>query len=87
MPATWDSATHEKFKQLINKMPVVMRGIAEQKVSQKAESLVAAAGRSEIVEKDMVDAFFAETPFGFQGLMKNDLQNLGIDYVKYGYPK
>ena len=27
------------------------------------------------------------TPFGFQGLMKNDLASLGVDYTKYGYEK
>ncbi len=87
MSIAWDQSAYENFKKLIGKMPLVMRGIAEQKVSQKAESLVAAAGRSQITEKDLVDAFFIETPFGFQGLMKNDLTSLGIDYQKYGYPK
>ena len=82
----WESGTLEKFKLLIAKMPVFVRGMAEQKVSQKAEQLAREGSRSEVCEKDMVDAFFAETPFGFQGLMKNDLGDVGIDYVKYGYP-
>lgn len=83
----WEKTTEEKFNKLIGKMPVVMRGIAQKKVSDKAQSLAQAAHKQEIGEKEMVDAFFAETPFGFQGLMKNDLQELGIDYLQYGYSR
>jgi len=83
----WDNATREKFKVLIGKMPVFMRPAAEKTIVQKAEDLVRQANRSEVTEKDMVDAFFAETPFGFQGLMKNDLLSVGIDYTQYGYEK
>lgn len=83
----WDKAAEEKFRLLIAKMPVFMRSVAQKAVTQKAEALVKKDNRSEITEKDMVDAFFAETPFGFQGLMKNDLNALGIDYTKYGYEK
>ena len=28
-----------------------------------------------------------ETPFGFHGPMKLDMEELGIDYKKYGYEK
>lgn len=87
MGISWDNATQEKFKVLIGKMPVFMRPLAEKAIIQKAENLVRQDNRSEITEKDMVDAFFAETPFGFQGLMKNDLSSVGIDYMKYGYEK
>jgi len=83
----WNMAAEEKFKLLINKMPIFLRATASAQVSKKAQSLAAADNRSEITEKDMVDAFFAETPFGFQGLMKNDLVNVGIDYTKYGHAK
>lgn len=87
MGISWDNATQEKFKVLIGKMPVFMRPLAEKTIIQKAENLVRQDNRLEITEKDMVDAFFAETPFGFQGLMKNDLSSVGIDYMKYGYEK
>ncbi len=83
----WDKATHDKFKQAIGKMPIFQRGIAEKMVSEKAESIVRKENRQEVCEKDMVDAFFVETPFGFQGLMKNMLTEIGIDYTKYGYEK
>jgi hypothetical protein len=61
--------------------------MAEQKVGGRAEALAREAGRSKVSEKEMVDAFFLETPFGFQGMMKDDLKAAGIDYVRYGHPE
>lgn len=83
----WDKTTQGKFKQLIGKIPIFLRSIAEKKVSQKAESITRKEGRLEVSEKDMVDAFFAETPFGFHGPLKCDMEEFGIDYMKYGYQK
>ncbi|MGE5279305.1 MAG: PCP reductase family protein [Deltaproteobacteria bacterium] len=83
----WDANTKEKFGHMIGRMPVFVRGMAEQRVRGKAESLAAQAGRSEVTEKDLVDAFFAETPFGFQGMMKDDMEAVGIDYARYGHPQ
>ncbi len=87
MDIVWERATEEKFKQLIEKVPVFLRDMAHKKVSRKAESLAGKGGRSRVTEKDMVGAFFAETPFGFHGPMKTDMQELGIDYTRYGYEK
>ena len=87
MNIDWDKATEEKFRQMIERIPVFLRTIAKEQVSQKAENIVQGDNRSEISEKDMVDAFFATTPFGFHGPMKCDMIELGIDYTKYGYPK
>ena len=87
MTMPWEKDTAEKFQQLINKIPVFLRGIAEEKVSKKAEHLAQKENRHEITEKDLIDAFFAETPFGFHGPMKSDMESLGIDYRKYGYEK
>lgn len=83
----WEKNTEAKFKQLIDKVPVFLRELAQKRVSQKAESLARAENRSEISEKDMVDAFFAETPFGFHGPMKNDMEAAGIEYTKYGHQR
>jgi len=84
---SWDKNTEEKFNLLIDKMPIFLRPMAKESIIRKAEDLVKKENRTEISEKDIVDAFFAETPFGFQGMMKNDLNAVGIDYTKYGYPK
>ncbi len=84
---TWDEETKNKFSRLLEKIPVFLRGMAEKQVSQKAEDLVKEENRSVICEKDLVDALFAETPFGFHGPMKSDMEDLHIDYSQYGYPK
>ncbi len=85
MSITWDKATEEKFNKILEGIPDMIRGIAETRVSKKAQNIVAEAGRTEITEKDMVDAFFAETPFGFHGPMKSDMEKLGINYTQYGH--
>ena len=83
----WDKTTEEKFLQMIEKIPIFLRGIAKEKVSKKAESIVGKENRREVCEKDMVDAFFSETPFGFHGPMKSDMEELGINYTQYGHGK
>ena len=84
---TWEWVTKEKFDKLIEKVPVFIRGMAQEKVSKRAERIVREDNRTEIVEKDMVDAFFTETPFGFHGPMKCDMEEIGINYMQYGHPK
>ncbi len=83
----WDKDAEEKFKQMLAKMPPFMRPIAEKALRDKAEEFARKDNRTLVSEKDMVDAFFIETPFGFQGMMKNDLGSIGVDYAKYGYQK
>ena len=82
---TWEPSTREKFDKIIGGIPDMIRGIAETRVSKKAENIVRSDNRSVINEKDMVDAFFAETPFGFHGPMKTDMETIGVDYKKYGH--
>jgi len=72
---------------MIAKIPIFLRDIAQKKVFQKALDFAQKDGRRIVAEKDLVDAFFAETPFGFHGPMKNDMNDLKIDYLKYGYSK
>jgi len=83
----WEESAREKFDLLIAKVPVFMREIASGKVTKKAEAIVSSENRDEIIMKDMVDAFFEATPFGFHGPMKADMEEFGIDYVSYGHPK
>ena len=84
---TWDKSTEENFQQILKQIPDLVRGIAEIRISKKAESLLRQENRSVIEEKDMVHAFFAETPSAFVGAMKESMQELGIDYTKYGYAR
>lgn len=87
MDIQWQQKVRQKFEQLMNKIPVFMRGIAQQKISEAAAEAAKKDNRQEIIEKDLVDAFFKETPFAFYGPMKADLQNAGIDFTQYGYER
>lgn len=85
MSMEWEAQTLGRFNQLIEKVPIFLREIAREKISKRAQEIVGNDGRQKVLEKDMVDAFFAETPFGFHGPMKSDMEDLGIDYVQYGH--
>jgi len=87
MPIPWKKETKEHFDQMIEKTPVFIRAIAKEKVSKRAEALASEAGRGEVIEKDMIDAFFKETPGGFWGPLQVDLESLNIDYTQYGYQR
>lgn len=82
---TWDKATEEQFQKILEQIPDLIRGIAEARVTKRAQAIVKDANRTQIFEKDMVDAFFAETPSGFIPAMKSGMDELGIDYTKYGH--
>ncbi len=84
---TWDKTTQDNFQILLEQIPDLIRGIAETRVSKKAESMIRQENRWIISEKDMVAAFFAETPPAFLSTMKSGMQELGIDYTQYGYEK
>ncbi len=81
----WESSTLNNFRTVLEDIPAPIRGIAETRVSKKAECLVTEDGRDLITEKDIVAAFFAETPGGFIGPMTLSLEGLNIDYKKYGF--
>jgi hypothetical protein len=83
----WDKTARESFEAVLGKVPVFLRDIARRKVSQKAEKIAFDDNRRSVSLQDVVDAFFKETPFGFHGPMKMDMEVLGIDYQKYGYSK
>lgn len=87
MSMKWEENAEAKFRQLIDKIPVFLRDMAREKISRKAENFAMGEKRLEVSEKDMVDAFFAETPFGFHGPMKCDMEAVGVDYTKYGYKR
>ena len=87
MNIAWEKHAQEIFAQMIERTPVFVRDIAKTKVSQRAELLVQKENRSEVSEKDVIDAFFHETPGGFHGLLKSDFEAIGVDYTKYGYEK
>ena len=83
----WDSATQEKFKAMISKMPVFHRRIAEGAAAKKASENASKRGGSSVEEQDVIAAFFSEVPKPFYSLMIRLLEDVGFDYKKYGFPK
>jgi len=83
----WEKKAKENFEAILAKIPVFLRSIAEKKVSARAEANAAQENAQEVSPKNVVDAFFMETPFGFHGPMKTDMEALGIDYQQYGHSK
>lgn len=81
----WEPEVKKHFEQMIEKIPEFMRPLAQKKVLAKAERVLEQNGRQIMTKKDLVDAFFEATPFGFHGPMKTDMKELGIEYEKYGY--
>ena len=82
---TWEKATEEMFLKILEDIPALIRPIAELRVSKKVDSILRDSNRNLVTEKDMVDAFFAETPPGFIPSMKQSMKQLGLDYTKYGH--
>jgi len=83
----WEKDAEEKFNQMIKRVPGPMQQLAKDTVVKKAEALVTKDSRKKVTEKDMVDAFFEATPFGFHGPMKTDMEAIGIDYEQYGHER
>lgn len=82
---TWDKGVQASFDALIEKTPKFLRGVAQEKVTKRIQALIASEGASVVTEKILVDAFFAETPFGFHGLLKKDMKEMNIEYTHYGH--
>ncbi len=81
----WEKQARENFEAILAKIPVFLRDLARTKVSRRAENNARSENRLEVSQKDVVEAFFMETPFGFHGPMKMDMEALGIDYKQYGH--
>ena len=85
IPMKWEAETEKKFHVVLEQIPALIRGVAETLVGKKAVALVREDNRSLVEEKDMVAAFFSETPAGFRKDMIRSLDELGIDYQAYGF--
>lgn len=83
----WDSEVKERFKQMISKIPVFHRRIAEEAVTKKAEDNAKIRNASQIEEQDVIAALFSDVPSPFYSMMVRLLEETGFDYKKYGFPK
>lgn len=83
----WETEIEKKFKLLIAKIPVFHRHIAELAVKTQAESIAGSRNCAQVEEQDVIAAFFADVPSPFYSMMIRILDQAGLDYKKYGYPK
>jgi hypothetical protein len=83
----WETATENKFKILISKIPVFHRHIAESVVRRQAEEIAVKRNVACVQEQDVVAAFFSDVPSPFYSMMIRLLGQNGFDYKKYGFPK
>ncbi|MDD5044045.1 MAG: hypothetical protein PHU91_01755 [Candidatus Omnitrophica bacterium] len=83
----WEKQTEEKFKNMVAKIPIFHRHIAEEAVVKRAEDNAKARGAVRITEEDVVSAFFCDVPSPFYSMMIRLLEQGGFDYKKYGFPK
>ncbi len=79
----WEKSALTKYKNMIQRIPLFHREIADQVVTKKATQNAQKRG-SEIVEEcDILRAFFSEVPMTFYGLMIRLFEEVGFDYNKY----
>jgi len=83
----WEEMVQEKFKQMVGKLPIFHRRIAEDAVSSKAEENARSRNSDIVQEEDVISAFFSDVPSPFYSMMVNLLEQTGFDYKKYGFPK
>ncbi len=79
----WESASEEKFKTVIQKIPLFHRDIARQVVIKKAEQNAQERGSELVEEPDIVRAFFSEVPMAFYSLMIRLLEEVRFNYRQY----
>lgn len=83
----WELNTQTKFKDVISKLPIFHRHIAESAVSRKAEETAKSRDALQVEEQDVIAAFFSDVPSPFYSMMVRLLEQTGFDYKKYGFPK
>jgi hypothetical protein len=83
----WNVMTEQKFKAMIERIPVFHRRITQEAVMRRARQLAVQRKASQIEEQDVIGAFFYDVPSPFYSMMIRLMEQSGFDYQKYGYPK
>ena len=79
----WEKQALLKFNNLIERIPLFHRKIAQQVVHKKAQMNAQRRGALQVEEPDIVGAFFSEVPLAFYSLMVRLLDEVGFDYKAY----
>lgn len=75
----WAPEVEEKFKQLIAKLPVFHRSIAETVVKEKAEKLAKARSSQNVEKEDLTKAFLSEVPEVFKNYLVELLKEVDLE--------
>ncbi|MFA5260698.1 MAG: hypothetical protein WC450_05665 [Candidatus Omnitrophota bacterium] len=79
----WEKSALTKYENMIRRLPLFHRDIADEIVRKKARQNVLARGGAMIEESDILRAFFSEVPMTFYGLMIRLFEEVGFDYGPY----
>ena len=74
----WNEPAEKKFKQLLSRLPIFHRNIAEQVVMKKAEELATQRGSQQIEEPDLSEAFKSEVPEVFKSYLDQLLKDVDL---------
>ncbi len=80
----WEPMAHAKYNRMLNLIPIFHRGLAKEVVNKKAELNAQNRNSSQVEEGDIVSAFTTEVPKAFYSLMIRIMDEVGLDYKKYG---
>ena len=83
----WEREIEEKFKLMISKIPLFHRRMAESAVIKRAEENAGMRGAQVVQEADVISAFFSDVPIPFYSMMVRLMDQTGLDYRRYGFPK
>ena len=79
----WEKNALTKFENMIQRIPLFHRDIADQVVRKKATQNALAREGTMVEESDILRAFFSEVPMTFYGLMIRLFEEVGFDYEPY----
>lgn len=83
----WQKSIEEKFNNVVKKIAIFHRSIADAVVREKVQEYAGERGAAQVEEQDVVKAMFNYTPEQFFSRMKKLLDEEGIEYKKYGFGK
>ena len=79
----WEGQALRKFENMIRRIPLFHRQIAQQVVEKKAEQNALARQANLVEESDIVKAFLSEVPMAFHSLMIRLMDEVKFEYRPY----
>ena len=76
----WEGKALKKYENMIRRIPLFHRQIAQQVVDKKAEQNALARCADQVEEVDIVKAFLSEVPMAFHSLMIRLMDEVGFNH-------